>query len=99
MTRSAATMDLAVVGCGAVVERLYRGALRALEARHIARVTALVDPDAARVATLRRHFPSAVHSLMAVTAHSMGAEPSYLPAASAGHANPRHAVTTHRATA
>ena len=44
---------------------------------------------------LRWQFPSAVHSLTAVTAHSMGAEPSYLPAASAGHANPRHAATTH----
>ena len=48
---------------------------------------------------LRWQFPSAVHSLTAVTAHSMGAEPSYLPAAPAGHANPRHAVTTHKPNA
>ena len=49
--------------------------------------------------TLRSHLPSAVHSLTAVTAHSMGAEPSYLPAAPANHAKPRHAATTHRPTA
>jgi len=57
--RRAATLDLAVVGCGAVVERLYRGALRALEARGIARVSALVDPDPARTSALGQHFPAA----------------------------------------
>ena len=34
--------------------------------------------------TLRSHLPSLVHSLIAVIAHSMGFEPSYLPAAEAG---------------
>ena len=48
---------------------------------------------------LRSHFPSAVHSLTAVTAHTMGAEPSYLPAAAAGNVRPRHAATTHRPAA
>jgi predicted dehydrogenase len=57
--RRAATLDLAVVGCGAVVERLYRGALRALEARRIARVCALVDPDLGRTTALLRQFPAA----------------------------------------
>ncbi len=57
--RRAATLDLAVVGCGAVVERLYRGALRALEARGVARVSALVDPDPARTSALGQHFPAA----------------------------------------
>ena len=52
-------LDLAVVGCGAVVEGLYRGALRKLESRGIVRVAALVDPNAARTAALGRHFRSA----------------------------------------
>jgi predicted dehydrogenase len=53
------TLDIAVIGCGAVIERLYRGALRKLESRGIARVAALVDPNPARTAAIRRHFPSA----------------------------------------
>lgn len=52
-------LDLAIVGCGAVVDGLYRSALRTLEARGMARVVLLIDPDAARTAALRRHFPSA----------------------------------------
>jgi hypothetical protein len=43
---------------------------------------------------LRSHLPSAVHSLTAVTAHNMGLEPSYLPAADAGEAAARHASVT-----
>lgn len=50
---------IAVVGCGAVVDQYYRGALVKLEKRGIARVAALVDPDAGRAAALARHFPSA----------------------------------------
>jgi predicted dehydrogenase len=53
------TLDLMVVGCGAVVEGLYRGALKRLESRGIARVAALVDPNPARTAALKRHFRSA----------------------------------------
>ena len=49
----------AVVGCGAVAEGLYLGALRRVEARGLARVTALVDPNVARAAKLARHLPRA----------------------------------------
>src|SRR6266705_6626631 len=52
-------LHLMVVGCGAVVDRHYRGALRTLESRGIARVVALVDPDAARTSALEQDFPSA----------------------------------------
>jgi predicted dehydrogenase len=48
-----------VVGCGAVVDQYYRGALARLERRGLARVVALVDPDAGRAAGLGRHFPAA----------------------------------------
>jgi predicted dehydrogenase len=53
------TLELMVVGCGAVVEGLYRSALKRLESRGIARVTALVDPNPSRTAALKRHFQSA----------------------------------------
>jgi predicted dehydrogenase len=53
------TLDLMVIGCGAVVEGLYRGALQRLESSGIARVAALVDPNPARTAALGRHFKSA----------------------------------------
>lgn len=52
-------LRIAIVGCGAVVDRLYRPALRTLEARGIARVSALVDRDPSRTRALGRHFPSA----------------------------------------
>jgi predicted dehydrogenase len=48
-----------IVGCGAVVDGLYRGALKKLESRGIARVAALVDPNPARTTALKRHFRSA----------------------------------------
>jgi predicted dehydrogenase len=50
------TLDLVIVGCGAVVEGLYRGALSQLESQGVARVAALVDPNPARTAALQRHF-------------------------------------------
>lgn len=53
------TPRLMVVGCGAVVDQYYRGALRKLESRGIARVVALVDPDPLRTAALAQHFRSA----------------------------------------
>jgi predicted dehydrogenase len=53
------TLDIAVIGCGAVVERLYRGALRKLDSRGIARVASLIDPNPARTAAIRRQFPAA----------------------------------------
>jgi len=52
-------IELAIIGCGAVVEGLYRRALERLEARGLARVVALVDPSAERTSALRRHFRSA----------------------------------------
>jgi predicted dehydrogenase len=52
-------LGLMVVGCGAVVDRYYRGALKHLESQGIARVAALVDPDPGRTAALGQHFPSA----------------------------------------
>ena len=52
-------IDLLIVGCGAVVDRLYHGALRKLEASGIARVVALADPNPAQLATMRRRFRSA----------------------------------------
>src|SRR6266851_4133896 len=59
MRRRGAPLDVAIVGCGAVVDRLYQPAFRALEARGIARVSALVDPDPDRTRSLARHFRSA----------------------------------------
>ena len=53
------TPQLMVVGCGAVVEQYYRGALKELESRGIARVVALVDPNPGRTAALGHHFASA----------------------------------------
>jgi len=52
-------VKIAVIGCGAVVEGLYRRALERLEARGLARVVALIDPNAARTSALARHFRSA----------------------------------------
>jgi len=52
-------LDVAVIGCGAVVERLYRPALIKLESRRIVRVAALVDPNPARTAALARQFRAA----------------------------------------
>jgi len=53
------TPRVVVVGCGAVAEGVYRGALTKLESRRIAHVVALVDPNPARTAALQRHFPNA----------------------------------------
>ena len=52
-------LDLAVIGCGAVTTGLYRGALKKLESRDIARVVALVDPSTERTAVLARDFRAA----------------------------------------
>ena len=54
---SRAALSIAVVGCGAVTEGLYVGALRRVEARGLAQVTALVDPNVERAAKLARHLP------------------------------------------
>ncbi len=52
-------LEIVVVGCGAVVDRLYRGPLARLESRGIARVTGFVDPDLRRAAALGAQFRSA----------------------------------------
>jgi predicted dehydrogenase len=57
--KEARKCELAVVGCGAVVDGPYRDALRKAESRGIARVVALIDPNPARTAALKRHFTSA----------------------------------------
>jgi len=56
---AAPRLDIAVIGCGAAAEGLYRYALGALESRGIARVAALVDPNPVRTAALQRHFRAA----------------------------------------
>jgi predicted dehydrogenase len=53
------TLRLAIIGCGAVVDELYRGTLKELESRGTAQVAALIDPNPARSAALQRHFRSA----------------------------------------
>ncbi|MGB5079757.1 MAG: Gfo/Idh/MocA family oxidoreductase [Burkholderiales bacterium] len=53
------TPQIMVVGCGTMVDQYYRGALRALESRSIARVVALVDSNPDRAAALGQDFPSA----------------------------------------
>ena len=57
--RAAAPLDVAIVGCGAVVDRLYRPALHALERTGVVRVVALVDPDTRRAAAMARGFRGA----------------------------------------
>lgn len=54
-----APLSIAVVGCGAVAEGLYLGALRRVEARGLARITALVDPNVERAAKLARRLSRA----------------------------------------
>jgi predicted dehydrogenase len=56
---AAPRLDIAVIGCGAAAEGLYLNALRKLESRGLARVTALVDPNPLRTAALGRSFRSA----------------------------------------
>jgi predicted dehydrogenase len=53
-------LDLAIIGCGAVIERLYLGALTKLGSGGIARVAALIDPNPKRTTELGRHFRSAI---------------------------------------
>lgn len=59
--RSAAGEELriAVVGCGALTELFYAPALTCLRASHALEVTALIDPDPARLAAIGKRFPQA----------------------------------------
>jgi predicted dehydrogenase len=63
-------LRVAVVGCGAAVERLHGPALSALAARDEVEVVALCDPDAARSGAVAASFPraAAFTSLEGVTA-------------------------------
>ena len=52
-------VDITVVGCGAVAQRLYRDALRRLERQGLIRVTSLVDPAASHAESMQIHFRGA----------------------------------------
>jgi predicted dehydrogenase len=52
-------VTIAVVGCGAAVERLHAPALSALAAKGEVEVVALCDPNAARIAAIAARFPRA----------------------------------------
>jgi len=53
------TLETAIVGCGAVAQRLYRTPLQQLEKRGILRVASLVDPVPSHAAALGAFFPGA----------------------------------------
>ena len=57
---------VAIIGCGAVVERFHGPALSALAGRGEVEVVALCDPDPAQLATVAGMFP-AVATLMSVS--------------------------------
>lgn len=52
-------LRVVVVGCGALTELFYAPALTCLRASHALTVTALIDPDPARVAAIGKGFPQA----------------------------------------
>jgi predicted dehydrogenase len=52
-------VQVAIVGCGAVAQRLYRGPLRQLEKLNIVRVASLVDPVPLHADSLGTSFPLA----------------------------------------
>lgn len=58
MTSSSST-PITIVGCGAISQLFYSGALSALETSGEARVVRLVDPVAANREVLQRSFPAA----------------------------------------
>jgi predicted dehydrogenase len=53
------SLQVTIVGCGAVAQRLYRKPLRELEGRGMLRVAGLVDPLADHAAALGAYFPKA----------------------------------------
>src|SRR6185503_2313481 len=53
------SLATAIVGCGAVAQRLYKKPLQQLEKAGILRVVSLVDPVAAHAATMAPVFPEA----------------------------------------
>ncbi len=52
-------LNITIVGCGAVAQRLYSDALRRLEQQQLVRVAALVDPAASHAAAMLKHFRQA----------------------------------------
>jgi predicted dehydrogenase len=74
---------IAVVGCGAVVERFHGPALSALAERGTVDVVALCDPDAARLSALADVFPRAA-TLTALTGLSAARPDLALVASPAG---------------
>lgn len=53
-------LDLALIGCGAVVGELHLGAIRRLARQSLVNVTVLVDRNQTRAGKLRRFFPGAL---------------------------------------
>jgi predicted dehydrogenase len=84
------TPRIAVVGCGAVVDQYYVGALKKLEASGSVKVTALVDPDPARIAALARRFPFARGFAVPADALAKGADLTIVASPPSVHAE--HAV-------
>src|SRR5687768_15905916 len=52
-------IEIMVVGCGAVAQRLYRDPLRRLARQGLVRVAALVDPAAAHADSMHAYFRGA----------------------------------------
>src|SRR5690349_20323134 len=52
-------LRVAIIGCGAVAQRLYRQPLQRLERDRAVRVTSLIDPVRAHAEALAASFPSA----------------------------------------
>ena len=87
---------LMVIGCGTVVDQYYRGALKKLESRGIARVAALVDPDPGRTAALGHDFRSA--RAFATTAEAFAqTAPDLTLVASPPNRHAEHALAAFRA--
>ncbi len=68
------SLQIAIVGCGAVAQRLYRKPLQLLEKRGLLRVAMLVDPVAEHAAALGEFFPRARHHADLKTALAAGAD-------------------------
>jgi predicted dehydrogenase len=54
------TLNLAIIGCGAVIEELHLSSLRRLARKQAIRVSMLIDPSKERMARLHRYFPEAL---------------------------------------
>lgn len=54
------TIQVALIGCGAVSTLYYRPALMELEKQNLLRVKALFDPNPERMAYINQYFPSAI---------------------------------------